>query len=70
MAYFWTPKHIGLKADIARHTKEQKELELKIKELEELEVPNSFQVIALRTYRNLLNKLMQSKAELVSKIGK
>lgn len=69
MKYFYNNAS-GLKADIARHRERELELDSKISELEAIEEPDEFQVAALRTYRYLRSQLLQSKAEVVSKIGK
>lgn len=58
----------GLNADIERHRQKQAELEAKITELEGKTDGSS--IIYLNTYRHLLNQLLQSKAEVTSKIGK
>ena len=72
-SYFGTFRKInGLNADIARHAKEERELRVKIEELEKKlqENPQDERIEScLRTYREFLNKLLQSKAEVVSKIG-
>lgn len=67
MKYFWE-KAKGLNADIERHRAKEQELEAKIAELEgkDDEASNMY----LRTYRNFLCQLQQSKADVVSKIGK
>ena len=69
MAYFWTPKPIGLKADIERHRKAQQELEDNISELES-QPESTYKERYLRTYRNMLCILLQSRAEVVTKIGR
>lgn len=58
----------GLKADIERHSVAEKELEAKIKELEGK--TDKMSIVVLETYRGILNTLQQSKADVVSKIGK
>jgi hypothetical protein len=70
MSYFWTPKPIGLKADIERHRKEEAELQANIKELEENPARNDFEETALRVYRNFLNLLWESKAKTLEKLGR
>lgn len=67
MTYFWTPKPIGIKADIQRHCEEQQRLEEKIRLLEEDENSNK---IFIRTYRELLNRLLESKAQVVERLGR
>ena len=58
----------GLNADIDRHRKKEIEILERIAELEDK--TDEFSVIALRVYRNFLNQLHQSKADVTSKIGK
>jgi hypothetical protein len=67
MKFFWQNAK-GLKADVERHRAKEKEYMDKIAELEGKEDPMS--VAALRVYRRHLNMLQQSKAEVVTKIGK
>lgn len=67
-SYFW--KTVGLKADIERHRKEELKLQEKITELESIEVPNESQTIHLIFYRNFMCLLLQSKAEVVNKLGR
>lgn len=69
MSYFFS-KPVGLNADIERHRLKEQELRAKIEELEKLESPDKFQVRALQAYRHFLNQLLQSKADVVSKLGK
>lgn len=78
LKYFWDTSK-GLNADVERHRQKEKELEDKIAELEAdlkdqpesvRKDPHNFEVCALNTYRHFLNQLRQSKAEVVSKIGK
>jgi hypothetical protein len=65
-SYFW--KQIPLNADIERHREKEAELRENIQELENSTDP--FDVRALATYRNFLNLLLESKAQITSKIGK
>ena len=65
--FFWQEAK-GLKADVERHRAKEKELQDKIQELEGKDDPMS--IAALRVYRRFLNQLQQSKADVVSKIGK
>lgn len=65
--FFW--KDVPLNADIERHRAQQKELEAKIAMLESGEQTKHTEGY-LRTYRHLLCQLLQSKAEVVAKIGK
>ena len=59
----------GLNADIERHRKEEQMLLARIKELEAISSQNSMEVASLRTYKNFLAILRQSKAEVLSKLG-
>lgn len=68
MSYFWTPRPIDLNADIERHRKAQQEIEEKIAEIEAGDLPDK--EFYLRVYRSSLNILLQSKAEVVAKLGK
>ena len=61
-------EEIGFNADIERHRKEEAYMREKIAELEGKD--DYFSVHALRVYRRLLGILLQSKADLTSKIGK
>jgi hypothetical protein len=67
--YFYKPTK-GLKADVERHRAKEAELTAKIAKLEAIENPTESDTVFLRTYRNIRNSLSQSKAEVVSKIGK
>ncbi len=67
MKFFWD-KANGLKADIERHRAKEAEMDAKIAELETKDDPMS--IAALRVYRRFRAQLQQSKAEIVSKIGK
>ena len=67
MSFFWK-KASGLKADIERHRVEEQEISAKIAELETKDDPMS--IAALRVYRRFYAKLQQSKADVVSKLGK
>ena len=68
MAKFFWQEAKGLKADVERHRAQEKELQDKIQELEGKDDPMS--IAALRVYRRFLAQLQQSKADVVSKIGK
>ncbi len=70
MTYKYFCNDVTLKSDIERHRVEQKKLESCIAELEERPNPDQFEITTLEAYRSLLYKLLQSKAEVVSKIGK
>lgn len=65
--YFWT-KASGVKADVDRHRAQENELLQKIADLEGKD--DRMSIAALRAYRNILNILQQSKADVVSKIGR
>jgi phytoene/squalene synthetase len=67
MKFFWGDAK-GLKADVERHRAHEAELDAKIAELEGKEDPMS--VAALRVYRRFRAQLLQSKAEVVTKIGR
>lgn len=67
MKFFWD-KAKGLNADIERHREKEKELEARIAELEGLD--DKMSIASLRVYRNFLCQLQQSKADVVTKIGK
>lgn len=67
--YFWS-KPTGLNADIERHRAKEKELLEKIEELEKEVLTNPEMETYLRVYRNILLQLQDSKAEVVTKIGK
>ena len=66
MKYFWQ-KLNGLNKDIERHRNEEKRLIDKISTLD----PNDpMGKASIRAYMRFLSQLEQSKAELVSKIGR
>jgi hypothetical protein len=67
MKWFWQDAK-GLKDDVNRHRAKEAELDARIAELEGKDDPMS--VAALRVYRRFRAQLLQSKAEVVSKIGK
>ena len=67
MKFFWGDAK-GLKADVERHRAKEVEMDAKIAELKGKEDPMS--IAALRTYRRFRAQLLQSKAEVVNKIGK
>jgi len=73
MKNFFYKKATGVNADLARHTQMQKYLELKIIEAEArvaADVSDKFAPGILRTYREFLNKLNDSKVNVVAKIGR
>jgi hypothetical protein len=67
MKWFWQDAK-GLKDDVNRHRAKEAELDARIAELEGKDDPMS--IAALRVYRRFRAQLLQSKAEVVSKIGK
>jgi len=67
MKFFWGETK-GLKADVDRHRAKEAELDAKIAELEGKDDPMS--IAALRVYRRFRCQLLQSKADVVTKIGK
>ncbi len=67
MKFFWGDAK-GVKADVERHRAKERELDARIAELEGKDDPMS--IAALRTYRRFRAQLLQSKAEVVNKIGK
>jgi len=67
MKYFYRDVK-GVNADVERHRAREQELLQKISELEVKE--DDMSIAATRTYRHLLNQLLQSKAAVVAKIGK
>lgn len=69
MNYFWQ-NATGLKADVERHRAKERELDAKIAELEALVEPSSMDLAVLQTYRSIRARLLESKAEVVDKIGK
>jgi hypothetical protein len=68
MKFFWD-KAKGLNADVERHRAKEAELDARIAELE-ARPGDPMAVAALRTYRRFRAQLLQSKAEVVNKIGK
>jgi hypothetical protein len=69
MKFFWGDAK-GLKADVERHRAHEAELDAKIAELEANAEPGPMDVAALRVYRRFRAQLLQSKADVVNKIGK
>jgi hypothetical protein len=67
MKFFWD-KAKGLNADVERHRAKEAELDARIAELEAKDDPMS--IASLRVYRRFRAQLLQSKAEVVNKIGK
>ena len=69
MKWFWQDAK-GLKADVNRHRAKEAELDARIAEMEARGPDDAMAVAALRVYRRFRAQLLQSKAEVVSKIGK
>jgi hypothetical protein len=67
MKFFWKNTR-GLKADVERHRAKEAELDARIAELEGKDDPMS--IAALKVYRRFRAQLLQSKADVVTKIGK
>lgn len=73
MRKFFNEPATGPKADIARHQQKEKELEAKVKECErkvESDPSDEMAAASLKTYRFFLDLLRDSKAEVVSAIGR
>lgn len=68
MKWFWQDAK-GLKNDVNRHRAKEAELDARIAELE-ARPQDPMTVAVLRTYRRFRAQLLQSKAEVVNKIGK
>lgn len=65
----WFPKKAtGLNADLKRHSEMEADLKRRIAELENSD--NEFDQAAVFSYKTLLYRLLDSKAEVTSKIGK
>jgi len=69
MSFFWV-KTKGLKADIERHRAKEQELISDISRLESDSNPDPMTVAALRVYRRFLAQCLQSKADVLSKLGR
>jgi RecA-family ATPase len=67
MKFFWKNTR-GLKADVERHRAKEAEIDAKIAELEGKDDPMS--IAALKVYRRFRAQLLQSKADVVTKIGR
>ena len=68
MRFFFDEKSIDF--EIKRHREKENFIRSKIIELELIENKSNFDVRALKAYRLFLNQLLDSKAGIVSKIGK
>lgn len=69
--YFWDnpwKPPLGLNADIERHRKAEQDLMRRIEELEGK--TDQMSLAAMRVYRNSLCILQQSKAELLTRLGR
>jgi hypothetical protein len=66
--FFWQDAK-GLKADVERHRAKEAELDARIAELE-ARPDDPIAIAALRVYRRFRAQLLQSKADVVYKIGK
>ena len=67
MKFFWGEAK-GLKADVNRHREHEAKLDARIAELEGKDDPMS--IASLRVYRRFRARLLQSKADVVNKIGR
>jgi hypothetical protein len=68
MKFFWGETK-GLKADVERHRAHEAELDARIAELE-ARPDDPMSIASLRVYRRFRAQLLQSKADVVTKIGK
>lgn len=57
-----------MNADIERHRAKEKDLRMKIESL--ASATDAMSIASLKAYQNSLNHLIESKANLTSKIGK
>ena len=69
MKFFWGDTK-GLKADVNRHREHEAKLDARIAELEGKAEAGPMDIAALRVYRRFRAQLLQSKADVVNKIGK
>ncbi len=70
--YFWKTA-TGVNTDLARHDAARKKLEEQIVDFENrllIEPDNEMTLRVLASYREFLNKLMESRVNVVSKIGR
>lgn len=67
---FFATKATGLKADLERHDKEALVLKSDISRLEATKDRCPLEEAWLSLFRDILGRLMASRAEVVSKIGK
>lgn len=68
MRFFF--KDVGLNADIERHREKEKQLREKIKKLESIQNRTELEHAALSIYSEILVKLLESKADVVNKLGR
>lgn len=66
-SFFWKEEK-GLKKDIERHRQTEKEIREKITELSTQ--TDAMSLHALKVYHTFLQQLLQSKAEVVNKLGR
>jgi hypothetical protein len=66
-SFFWKEEK-GLKKDIERHRQTEKEIREKITELSTQ--TDAWSLHALKVYHTFLQQLLQSKAEVVNKLGR
>lgn len=69
MTYFFAEK-LPLNKDIERHRKVEIELRQAIEELELLDDSDEFKQMRLRAKRYFLTQLLDSKAQITSKLGR
>ena len=65
---FFYGETTGLKKDIERHRQKEKEIREKITELSTQ--TDAWSLHALKVYHTFLQQLLQSKAEVVNKLGR
>jgi hemerythrin len=70
MSKFFSDETKGVNADLHRHRKKHQEFIQRISELESIENKTEMDEAMLLCYRGLLSSLEESKADVVSKIGK
>lgn len=69
MTYFYKAAR-GVRADIARHRRKEMDLRESIAQLETFEARTEIDDSVLRAYQHLWNQLLDSKVEVVHKIGR
>lgn len=70
MSKFFSDETKGVNADLHRHREQHQELTRWISELVSIENKSEMDEALLLCYRGLLSSLEESKADVVSKIGK